>query len=55
MRHAKVFDSEESLIEAGYVNASDNDLIAPFSDNKKIGLVYHGSKKYTKTGWTEVA
>lgn len=39
-RHAKIFKSAAELINAGYINASDNDLNA-ITDNKKVGLVYH--------------
>jgi hypothetical protein len=39
-RHAKIFKSEAELINAGYINASNNDLNA-ITDNKKVGLVYH--------------
>jgi hypothetical protein len=39
-RHAKIFDSIESLQKAGYVNASENDLFA-IGKNKKIGLLKH--------------
>lgn len=49
-RHAKVFESEEELIAAGYVDAGNNDLIA-LGPETKIGLVYHGTKKYSNTTW----
>jgi len=39
-RHARIFKSKELLNAAGYINASDNDLLA-ITDNKKVGLVYH--------------
>jgi hypothetical protein len=39
-RHARIFKSEEALLEAGYVNASKDDLAA-IGDNFKIGLVIH--------------
>jgi hypothetical protein len=39
-RHAKIFKSAAELINAGYINASDNDLNA-ITNNKKVGLVYH--------------
>lgn len=51
-RHSKVFQSELDLINAGYVNASKNDLLA-IGENKKIGLVYHGAKNYTNTLWNK--
>jgi len=39
-RHARIFKSKELLKEAGYIDASNNDLKA-ITDNKKVGLVYH--------------
>jgi hypothetical protein len=42
-RHSAVFASEEALHRAGYVNASDDDLVA-IGPNPRIGLVYHGVK-----------
>tara|TARA_X000001382_G_scaffold128442_1_gene118148 strand:+ start:403 stop:1047 length:645 start_codon:yes stop_codon:yes gene_type:complete len=39
-RHSKLFNSEEELISAGYVNASNNDLLA-ITKNKKVGLLKH--------------
>jgi len=39
-RHAKIFKNLKELINAGYINASDNDLNS-IQDNKKVGLVYH--------------
>jgi len=39
-RHAKIFKNVKELINAGYINASDNDLNA-IQENKKVGLVYH--------------
>jgi hypothetical protein len=42
-RYTKIFGSDEELDRAGYVNASKLDLFATkwFSNNKKVGLVYH--------------
>jgi len=40
-RHAKIFNNESELKKAGYINASEYDLIAINSTNKKIGLIYH--------------
>ena len=39
-RHARIFKSKELLAEAGYIDASNNDLKA-ITENKKVGLVYH--------------
>lgn len=52
-RHALVFESLEQLEQSGYANASHDDLIA-LGTNNKIGLVYHGTKKYTNTTWNKV-
>lgn len=42
-RHAVIFNTVEELEAAGYVNASDNDLLATrwYSDNIKVGLIKH--------------
>ena len=39
-RHARIFKDVTTLLNAGYINASNNDLKA-ITTNKKIGLVYH--------------
>jgi len=39
-RHARIFKTSEALINAGYIDASNNDLKA-ITSNKKVGLVYH--------------
>ena len=42
-RHAKIFRGKnalQDLLDAGYINASDNDLNA-IQDNKKVGLILH--------------
>ena len=39
-RHAKIFNSLNQLNSEGYINASDNDLLA-ITDNKKVGLLIH--------------
>lgn len=44
-RHAIVFDSKESLLEAGYADASEDDTEAWSNSSNKIGLIYHGNKK----------
>jgi hypothetical protein len=49
-RHCKVFETIEELENAGYVNGTENDLVA-IGPNKKIGLVYHGTKSFYKTDW----
>lgn len=39
-RHAKIFYNLEDLEREGYVNASENDLLA-IGENKKVGLMIH--------------
>lgn len=39
-RHARIFKDVATLLNAGYIDASNNDLKA-ITDNKKVGLVYH--------------
>ena len=53
-RHSMVFETLAELNEAGYINASNDDAIAFNSENKKIGLVYHGVKRYDKTTFKHV-
>jgi hypothetical protein len=42
-RHARIFDSKAQLLDAGYVDASKNDLMATrwFNNSNKIGLIIH--------------
>ena len=42
-RHAVIFKTLEELEQAGYVNASDNDLLATrwHNSNNKVGLIKH--------------
>lgn len=47
-RHSRVFESEEQL--GDYTNASQDDMLA-LTENKRVGLVYHGIKKYENTAW----
>ena len=50
-RHARVFDSLESLEAAGYDNAMVDDAVAFTSKSGKIGLYFHGPKSRAwKTG-----
>lgn len=39
-RHARIFKSEAELLKAGYINASNDDLLA-ISNNFRVGLVAH--------------
>lgn len=50
--HARVFENVDELTKAGYVDCSKNDLLALTTD--KVGLVYHGSRKWTNTGFITV-
>lgn len=52
-RHAKVFETREDLEKSGYAYANEDDLQA-IGKNKKIGLVYHGTKSIEKTQWLKV-
>lgn len=42
-RHARIFDTEQELINSGYVNASKNDLMATkfYNKSNKVGLIFH--------------
>ena len=42
-RHTKIFSTNSDLISNNYVDASSIDLMATkwFSENKKVGLVFH--------------
>jgi hypothetical protein len=53
--HSKVFQDEASLIEAGYTDATQDDMVAALGVSKRIGLIYHGSKKYANTAWSKVS
>ena len=53
-RHARVFDTIESLNASGYVNGTDDDMVAASGASNLIGLVYHGVKNYTNTTWGAV-
>lgn len=52
-RHSLVFETNEQLKAAGYVNTTENDMNA-LGKNKRIGLVYHGVKSYKNTSWDKV-
>ena len=39
-RHARIFKDIKTLLNAGYIDASNNDLKA-ITSNKKVGLIYH--------------
>jgi hypothetical protein len=50
-RHSRVFETVNDLRRAGYIDASSDDLKA-IGKTKKVGLVYHGAKKFENTGWS---
>jgi hypothetical protein len=52
-RHSFVFKDKASF-DAGYADASDNDMVAVDPANHRIGLKYHAQKKFEKTGWARV-
>jgi hypothetical protein len=54
MFHARVFKSMVDLNSAGYIDGTENDLVAAIGDCNKIGLCYHGTKQYNKTTWSKV-
>ena len=39
-RHAKIFNNKQDLLDAGYIDASGDDLLA-LTPNKKVCLIYH--------------
>jgi hypothetical protein len=39
--HARIFKNREELLQAGYEDASESDLVAANKDNIKIGLIAH--------------
>lgn len=53
-RHALVFERGETLLERGYVDSSDDDMIAAMGESNRIGLVYHGTRKFSNTTWKNV-
>jgi len=52
-RHSWVFESTSDLDSKGYIDASQDDMLA-LTDNPKVGLVYHGNKSYNNTTWSKV-
>lgn len=52
-RHSRVFETVDELLESGYVDASHDDMLA-LTENKKVGLVYHGAKSFKNTSWGKV-
>jgi hypothetical protein len=50
--HALVVGSVEDM-PMGYVNGTDDDWIAASGEYKRIGLVYHGARGFSKTGFSK--
>lgn len=51
--HARVFESLRELQNAGYVNGTENDLLAATGKQIRLGLVYHGNKSFSKTNFNK--
>lgn len=47
--HCHIFSDSELLKKSGYEDASNNDMVAAFSETKRIGVVYHG---YNSKEWS---
>lgn len=52
--HSKVFETIEDLTKQGYIDGTQDDMIAALGKHNKIGLVYHGQKSYKNTTWSKV-
>jgi hypothetical protein len=52
-RHSRVFETLEQALKEGYADASHDDTVA-LGENHRIGLVYHGVKRYDNTAWDKV-
>jgi len=52
-RHARVFQNETDLLCKGYADGTNDDRIAAFGPNHRIGLIYHGVKNYANTTWSK--
>lgn len=48
--NAQVFESLGDLVVAGYVDGSEDDAVAAVG-TRRVGLVYHGTKKFSNTTW----
>lgn len=53
--HSRVFESLDALQASGYVDGTQDDLVAACGPSNKIGLVYHGAKNFENTAWNKVA
>lgn len=47
-RHSDVFYDYDQMIDAGYIDISENDLLSAISPNKKIGLFRNNIKHFIK-------
>lgn len=52
--HSRVFESLEALKAEGYVDGTNDDMVAAIGQTNKIGLVYHGAKNFSNTLWNKV-
>lgn len=52
--HSRVFEDLKALKDAGYVDGTQDDMIAAKGTSNKIGLVYHGAKSFENTNWDKV-
>ena len=46
--HCHIFPDTFNLLWNGYEDASNNDMVAAFSETKRIGIIYHG---YNSKSW----
>jgi hypothetical protein len=53
--HARVFESLEALVAAGYTDGTQDDMVAAMGKSNRIGLCYHGAKNFANTKWGSVA
>lgn len=51
--HSRVFESIEALEAAGYVDGTEDDMVAAVGASGKVGLVYHGAKNFENTLWSK--
>jgi hypothetical protein len=54
-RHARVFESKTALNAAGYVDGTEDDMVAANGKSNRIGLVFHHAKNWTNTQWAKVS
>jgi hypothetical protein len=49
--HSRVFGSVAELREAGYVDATEDDALAASGEHRRLGLVYHGARRFEDSGF----